>query len=126
MVVHTMRQSKSLRFRYILSILKAGVYIGVPVVLLCLPATFFDHGKSISLFELAGVEDYYSKGMTRAVMHLIHLDFSIAWEYNKLSFIVFPLIAWVWGQSFVRNCFLLQKLHLQRKATALQLPAEKH
>lgn len=109
-----------------LSIAKAGIHIGIPVLLLCLPATFFDEGRSISLFELAGVEDYYSKGMTKAVMHLIHLDFSTAWEYNKLSFIVFPLIAWVWGKSFVMNCFLLKKLHQQKKATALQLSAEKH
>lgn len=101
-----------------LSMLKAGIYIGIPVLLLCLPATFFDEGRSISLFELAGVEDYYSKGMTKAVMHLIHLDFSTAWEYNKLSFIVFPLIAWIWGKSFVRNYALLQKLHLAQKATA--------
>lgn len=112
-----MKRFKSIRLRYIVSILKAVVFIGIPVLLLCLPATFFDQGRSISLFELAGVEDYYSKGMTRAVMHLIHLDFSTAWEYNKLSFIVFPLIAWVWGSSFVKNYFLLRKLHQARKAT---------
>lgn len=77
--------------------------MGIPVLLLCLPATFFDTGQSISLFELAGVENYYSKGMTKGVMHLIHLDFEGAWQYNKLSFIVLPLLAYVWTKSFLKN-----------------------
>lgn len=113
------RLFKSPKFRYFFCIVKAVVHIGFPALLLWLPATFFDHGRSISLFELAGVEDYYSKGITRAIMHLIHLDFATAWEYNKLSFIVFPLIAYVWGKAFLQNFFLLRKLHHQRKATGL-------
>ena len=79
------------------------MFIGIPVLLLCLPATYFDTGQSISLFELTGVEDYYSKGMTKGVMHLIHLDFEGAWQYNKLSFLVLPLLAYVWAQSFLKN-----------------------
>lgn len=115
-----MKRFKSIQFRYALSIVKAVIFIGVPALLLYLPATFFDEGRSISLFELAGVEDYYSKGMTRAVMHLIHLDFTTAWEYNRLSFIVFPLIAWVWGKAFYQNYILLKKLHKARQNAALQ------
>jgi hypothetical protein len=33
----------------------------------------------------------YACGMTRAIQHLIHLDFFIAYDYNKLSFIVLPI-----------------------------------
>jgi hypothetical protein len=113
------RLFKSPKVRYFYSIAKAGIHIGFPALLLWLPATFFDHGRSISLFELAGVEDYYSKGITRAIMHLIHFDFATAWEYNKLSFVVFPLIAYVWGKAFLQNFFLLKKLHQQQKTTGL-------
>lgn len=84
-------------------LIKTGMFIGIPVLLLCIPATFFDTGQSISLFELAGVENYYSKGMTKGVMHLIHLDFEGAWQYNKLSFIVLPLLAFAWVQAFLKN-----------------------
>lgn len=115
-----MKRFKSIQFRYTLSIVKAVIFIGFPALLLYLPPTIFDEGRSISLFALAGVEDYYSKGMTRAVMHLIHLDFTTAWEYNKLSFVVFPLIAWVWGKSFVKNYILLKKLQQARQASTQQ------
>ena len=64
-----------------------GIFILFPILLIVLPADYFDHGQSISLFELFGAENYYSKGMTRAVMHLIHFDFQIAWSYNKLAFL---------------------------------------
>ncbi len=87
---------------------KTGMYIIIPVTLLLLPADYFDQGQSISLFELAGVKDYYSKGITRAIMHLIHLDFQAAWDYNKLSFVVLPLIAFVWAKSFWRDYRRLQ------------------
>jgi hypothetical protein len=44
-------------------------------------------------------------GMTRAVQHLIHLDFETAYHFNKLSFVVFPLligmILWeLWNRFF--------------------------
>ena len=38
----------------------------------------------------------YACGMTRAVMHMVHLDFKGAWEFNKLSFIVVPMLFPMW------------------------------
>lgn len=37
------------------------------------------------------------------MIHLIHLDFEGAWQYNKLSFIVLPLLALAWAQAFLKN-----------------------
>ena len=31
-------------------------------------------------------------GLTRGMMHLIHLDFVGAYNYNKLSFLILPLL----------------------------------
>lgn len=112
------KRFKSYRFKYIVCLVKTGMFIGIPVLLLCLPATFFDTGQSISLFELAGVEDYYSKGMTKGVMHLIHLDFEGAWHYNKLSVIVLPLIAYVWAKAFLKNWKRMKYLR-HKKESAL-------
>lgn len=81
------------KFQY----LKLFILILIPITLLILPANYFDSGKSISVFSYFGVEDLvYSTGMTRAIMHLIHFDFNIAWEFNKLSFIVLPLLVLFW------------------------------
>jgi hypothetical protein len=33
-------------------------------------------------------------------MHLIHLDFAEAFQYNMLSFIVFPILAFAWAKWF--------------------------
>ena len=32
-------------------------------------------------------------------MHFIHLDFSKAWEFNKLTFIVVPMLGVLWVRS---------------------------
>ncbi|MFD2891414.1 DUF2752 domain-containing protein [Flavobacterium chuncheonense] len=72
------------------------ITIIAPFVLLLLPVDFFDKGDSICLSKsLAGIE-CYACGMTRATMHFIHFDFTKAWEYNKLSFIVIPMLFPLW------------------------------
>ena len=63
-----------------------------PVILLILPSNFFDEGQSICLSYFLFDTECYACGLTRAIQHLIHLDFSIGYEYNKLSIIVFPLL----------------------------------
>ncbi len=79
---------------YTLAVLLATAFI----TLLILPANYFDTGRascmSVILFDM----ECYGCGMTRAIQHLLHLDFQKAYEFNKLSFIVLPLaiimIAW--------------------------------
>lgn len=83
----------------------------LPFVLLLLPANYFDEGQSISIFALFGVEDLvYSTGMTRSIMHLIHFDFVGAAEYNKLSFIVLPILVMLWLKLLLKefNIFILK------------------
>lgn len=65
------------------------------VVLLILPATFFDQGQSICISMVLFKQECYGCGMTRAIQHLIHFDFSTAYNYNKLAFIVFPMFVFL-------------------------------
>lgn len=76
-----------------------------PAVLLVLPADFFDHGRSICISVLLFDQTCYGCGMTRAIQHLIHGDLFKAWEFNKLSVIVLPLLIIIWWQEIrpVRN-----------------------
>ena len=79
---------------------RVWVTILAPFVLFMLPATFFDKGESLCLsVNLAGIE-CYACGMTKAVMHFIHFEFQKAWEFNKLSFIVVPLLFPLWIKAF--------------------------
>ena len=64
----------------------------IPIVLLVLPADFFDTGDSVCLSVVFLEKECYACGMTRAIQHFIHFDFSIGYTYNKLSVIVFPLL----------------------------------
>jgi len=68
------------------------ILILIPIVLLILPADFFDKGKSICLSIFLFDIECYACGLTRAIQHLIHFDFSIGYEYNRLSILVFPFL----------------------------------
>ena len=93
---------------------KISGYLLVPLVLLLLPADFFDKGPSLCLSKvLAGVE-CYGCGTTRAFMHLIHLDFEAAYGFNKLAFISFPVLCFLWLQGF-RKDFNLFRVYQKQK-----------
>jgi len=77
------------RFLIILYLL---ILILIPIVLVVLPADFFDKGDSICLSVFLFDSECYACGMTRAIQHLIHFDFSVAYAYNKLSILVLPLL----------------------------------
>ena len=68
----------------------------LPIVLLAMPANYFDKGESICLSHLLAGLDCYACGMTRSVMHLIHFDFATAWDFNPLGVVVLPLLALYW------------------------------
>jgi hypothetical protein len=82
-----------------------------PLVLLLLPATFFDGGRSICLSVLLADTACYGCGMTRAIMHLLHFDLETALTFNKLSVVVLPLLVFVWGQSLYRESMQLQRFY---------------
>jgi hypothetical protein len=101
-----------------LLISKTSGYVLLPLVLLLLPADFFDQGQSLCLSKLLLGIECYGCGMTRAIMHLIHLDIRGAAGFNKLCFIVFPVLSGLWAQWFWRD---LKRLRQLRKPTSIPL-----
>ncbi len=98
-----------------------GIFISVPIMLILLPADYFDTGESISVFEQLGYKDYYSKGMTRAVMHLIHFDFKIAWGFNKIAFIVYPLLSFIYLHYFIKHIYKVNKKYFPNNQFLIKL-----
>ncbi|MBN8676007.1 MAG: DUF2752 domain-containing protein [Chitinophagales bacterium] len=92
-----------MKYRYYFTISKLAFIVLAPVVLLLLPATFFDSGRSLCLSKLFFGFECYACGLSRACMHLIHFDFEEAYAYNMLSFIVLPLLAIIWLQWFIKE-----------------------
>jgi hypothetical protein len=76
------------------------ITIIAPFVLILLPTDYFDKGNSICLSKMLANMECYACGLTKATMHFIHLDFDKAWSFNKLSFIVVPLLFPLWLKAF--------------------------
>jgi len=74
----------------------------IPLVLLVLPADFFDTGRAACLSVILFNKTCYGCGITRAVHHLIHLEFSEAYNFNKLVVLVFPLISYLYLKEIIR------------------------
>jgi hypothetical protein len=78
---------------------KAGLILilMLPFLLLFLPVEFFDKGQSICPSKLLLNVECMGCGLTKAVMHFIHLDFKSAYDYNILSFVIVPvgIIGWI-------------------------------
>ncbi|MBK7212038.1 MAG: DUF2752 domain-containing protein [Bacteroidales bacterium] len=90
------------------------IYLGLllvsPLVLFCLPSDIFDKSTAnLCLSKLIFHRECFGCGITRAVMHAIHFEFSIAWAYNKLVVLVIPFLAYLWVDEILRCRKILRK-----------------
>lgn len=79
---------------------RVWVTLLAPFVLLVLPADFFDHGESICLSKLLAGMECPACGLTRGVMHFMHFEFAKAWDFNKMTFLVVPMLFPLWLKAF--------------------------
>ena len=109
------------KFHYNFLIVQIVVLIVIPIVLLILPADFFDKGQTICLSQLLAKTECYACGLTRGIQHLIHLDFENAFAYNMGSFIVLPLIGFLWVKWIWDSWKKAQRIkqHLKNAQTAV-------
>jgi len=74
-----------------------GLLLVSPLILLFLPADFFDHStRELCLSKICFNRECLGCGITRAVMHLIHFEFREAWHFNKLVVLVIPFLIYLW------------------------------
>ncbi len=76
--------------------LKISALLLIPVVLLALPADFFDEGESLCPSKRFFNIECLGCGMTRALMHLLHLDIEMALYYNPGSLVLGPALGVLW------------------------------
>ena len=88
--------------KYLLWTKLAG-YILLPIFLLFAPSDLFDEGPPLCFSVLILGRECFGCGMTRAIMHLIHFEFQEAYYYNAMSFVVLPLLAWLWVSWFIKD-----------------------
>jgi hypothetical protein len=102
--------AKRFNKRLLLEVGKIVAWGSATLVFLLLPADFFDSGETVCLSRLLLDIECYACGMTRAVQHLIHFDWELAYEYNPLSFIVAPVIAYIAVNDVARAYRNIKKL----------------
>jgi hypothetical protein len=88
---------------------RLSILILIPIILIILPANFFDSGQSVCLSVVLFNQECFACGITRSIMHLIHFDFEEAVYYNMLCLIVFPLLAFLWFTLVFRDIKYLKK-----------------
>jgi len=87
-----------------------GLLIVGPLVLLCLPADIFDSSTTqLCLSKICFNRECIGCGITRAVMHFIHLEFAEAMKYNKLVILVVPFLAYLWFDAFWKCLKILKR-----------------
>lgn len=74
-----------------------GLLLIFPFVLWLLPATFFDNGQSICPSKVFFDIECFGCGMTRAIMHLHHLEIDEAIWYNTAVLFFYPALVVIWG-----------------------------
>jgi hypothetical protein len=94
---------------------KAFVLALFPLILILLPANAFDKGPDICLFTILSGYHCWGCGLTRACMHMIHLDFVTAEAYNRMVFIVLPMLCIMLAAEFVRTILRYRKLMKKQK-----------
>ncbi len=97
------RRSKKRTYSKNFYIAKAIALAIFPIILLVLPKDAFDKGPDICLFTLISGYHCWGCGMTRGCMHLIHLDFQTAWDYNARVYIVLPILCSLLLVDFIKT-----------------------
>jgi hypothetical protein len=60
-----------------------AIWLALPLFLLLMPADFFDYGRAICPSKSFLNLECPGCGLTRAVQHAIHFQFSEAWGFNR-------------------------------------------
>ncbi len=102
-------KSKSVQLAWLVALLLG------PVVLMLMPAGFFDEGVALCPSRLFFDAECPSCGMTRAAMHLLHFDLDSALYYNRGIVVVFPLLLVVWW-IWVRDAAVLSGVWKKKEA----------
>lgn len=85
-----------------IKILRAlGVTI-IPLAILFFPYIKDNSIWTICLYKNITGHNCYGCGLTRAVLSILHLEFSKALMYNKLIIIIFPLLTYIWTKQTIK------------------------
>jgi hypothetical protein len=98
---------------------KLAIGLAAPVFFLAVPPRVVESGPTLCLWKLLLGWECPGCGMTRALSHLAHGSFALAWRHNKLVVVVFPLLCFLWLGFVVRQVRILRQARAGRRATRI-------
>jgi hypothetical protein len=72
------------------------IWLALPIILLILPADYFDHGAVVCPSKRYLDMECPGCGITRAIQHAIHFQFTESCSYNKGVIFILPMLAMVY------------------------------
>ena len=94
--------SRSLSQTIIIYKLNIALLAIFPFSLYLIPKRFiFDNGLTFCLIKNIFGTECYGCGITRSFFSILYLDLGSAYEYNKLAFLVFPILVYLWIRLIV-------------------------
>ncbi len=84
--------------------------IVLPLPFFILPANYFDSGESLCMSKVLLQKECFGCGITRAIQHAIHFDFTRAWHYNKLVVLVLPVFILLWLNEIKKSLKKFKKV----------------
>ena len=77
--------------------------VPAPLLLFFLPLDFVEKAPSFCLWLWFTEDQCLGCGMGRALLNLLHLNFTQAWQLNHLVVFVAPLLVFIWARSWLRT-----------------------
>lgn len=83
--------------------IRLACYLAFPVVLFWIPTEWIFRGHPVCLFRNLFGTECPGCGMTRALFSLLHFDFGAAWGYNRMVFVVAPLLLYLYLKEVAKT-----------------------
>lgn len=83
-------------------VLRTSGIIAIPDVLYLIPLDWFCSQPSICIYKFFTGHECYGCGITRAILFVLHFQYSHAFQLNRGIIIIFPLLLILWIKSIIK------------------------
>jgi hypothetical protein len=90
--------------------LKLITLLTLPIIVLLIPTDYLNDKPTICVSKLVTDEPCPGCGITRATLNLVHFKFKVAWDFNPLVYIVFPIMLMLYIQELRKTFLKVKKL----------------
>jgi len=99
------------------AVLRLGTFLLIPFLFYIIPISFQDKIGSVCLFKKVTGMECWGCGTRHALYAIMNLDFLKAWNYNKLSFLVFAILVYLWFKYVIKEIKDINNFNHSKEST---------